>query len=294
MLNRVLVRLIVAGAAAIMAVSGTTTRARAEVRFGILPRLSAVELYDMFNPLALYLSRETGEKVSLVIPRNFDAFKAAVRAGQIDAGFANPLIYIQLKKDLLLEPLALASEPKAGSRFRGVIIARKDSAIRSIGDLKGKRLIFVEKSSAAGYIFQMMTLSATGLNVKQDFIMLPFAKKHDVVVQAVFNGAADAGGLREDDLEKQKGSLDLSQLRIVAYTDYYPNWPLFAAPTLRREFSAKLRTALLKLKPGSTRARRILRPAQLMGFVSVSDSDYDGLRRAAIAAGAFSPGPGAP
>jgi phosphonate transport system substrate-binding protein len=287
MLNRALIRVVVAAAVVIAAVFGTATRTEAEVRFGILPRLSAVELYDMFNPLALYLSEETGEKVSLVIPRDFEAFKAVARAGQIDVGFANPLIYVQLRKEMLLDPLALASEPKGGPRFRGIIIARKDSAIRSIRDLKGKRLLFVEKNSAAGYIFQMMTLSSAGLDVKKDFITLPFAKKHDVVVKAVFNGAADAGGLREDDLEKQKGSLDISKIRIVAYTDYYPNWPLFAAPTLRKEFSEKLRTALLKLKPGSTRARRILGPAQLTGFVPVSDHDYDGLRQAAIAAGAL-------
>lgn len=287
MLNRALIRLLVAIAVAIAALSGTTTRAQAEVRLGILPRLSAVELYDMFSPLALYLSKETGEKVSLVIPRNFDAFKAAVRAGQIDVGFANPLIYVQLKKEVLLDPLALASEVKAGPRFRGIIIARKDSTIRSIHDLKGKRLMFVDKNSAAGYVFQMMALSSAGLDVEKDFIMLPFAKTHDVVVKAVFNGAAEAGGLREDDLEKLKGSLDLSKIRIVAYTDYYPNWPLFAAPTLRKEFSEKLRTALLKLKPGSTRARQILGPAQLTGFVPVSDHDYDGLRQAAIAAGAL-------
>jgi phosphonate transport system substrate-binding protein len=287
MLNRVLIRSIVAAVVIITALSGSVNRAQAEVRLGILPRLSAVELYDMFNPLALYLSKETGEKVCLVIPRDFDAFKAAARAGQIDVGFANPLIYVQLKKEMLLDPLALASETKAGPRFRGVIIARKDSAIRSIGDLRGKRLVFVEKSSAAGYIFQMMTLTSAGLDVKMDFVTLPFAKKHDVVVKAVFNGAADAGGLREDDLEKLKGSLDLSQIRIVAYTDYYPNWPLFAAPTLRKELSEKLRQALLKLKPGSTPARQILGPAQLTGFVPVSDQDYDGLRQAAMAAGAL-------
>jgi phosphonate transport system substrate-binding protein len=130
-------------------------------------------------------------------------------------------------------------------------------------------------------------LSNAGLDVKKDFITLPFAKTHDVVVKAVFNGAADAGGLREDDLEKQKGSLDLSQIRIVAYTEYYPNWPLFAAPTLRKEFSEKLRTALLKFTPGSARARQILGPAQLTGFFPVSDRDYDGLRQAATAAGAL-------
>jgi phosphonate transport system substrate-binding protein len=287
MLNRALIRFITVFAVVFATMSGTVPRAHAEVRLGILPRLSAVDLYDMFNPLALYLSKETGEKVSLVIPRDFDAFKAAVKAGQIDVGFANPLIYVQLNKEMLLEPLALASEPKAGPRFRGIIIARKDSAIRCIGDLKGKRLMFVDKSSAGGYIFQMMALSNAGLDVKKDFILMPFAKKHDVVVQAVFNGAADAGGIREDDLVKQKGFLDISQLRIVAYTDYYPNWPMFAAPTLRKEFSAKLRTALLKLSPGSARAGQILGPAQLTGFVPVSDSDYDGLRRAAITAGAL-------
>jgi phosphonate transport system substrate-binding protein len=288
MLKRVLIRSVVAAVVIIItALSGSVNRAQAEVRLGILPRLSAVELYDMFNPLAVYLSKETGEKVCLVIPRNFDEFKAAVRAGQIDVGFANPLIYVQLKKELLLDPLALASEPKAGSRFRGVIIARKDSTIHSLRDLKGKRLMFVEKSSAAGYLFQLMTLSSAGLDVKKDFITLPFAKKHDVVVKAVFNGAADAGGLREDDLEKQKGVLDVSQLRIVAYTDYYPNWPLFAAPTLRKEFSEKLRQALLKLKPDGAPARRILGPARLTGFVPVSDQDYDGLRQAAMAAGAL-------
>jgi phosphonate transport system substrate-binding protein len=285
--NRAWIRLIVAATVAIAAVSGIAARAQAEVRLGILPRLSAVELYDMFNPLARYLSKETGEKVSLVIPWDFDAFKTAVRAGQIDVGFANPLIYVQLKKELPLDPLALAEEAKAGPRFRGIIIARKDSTIRSIRDLKGKRLMFVEKSSAAGYIFQMMTLSNAGLDVKKDFITLPFAKKHDVVVKAVFNGAADAGGIREDDLEKQKGSVDLSQIRIVAYTDYYPNWPLFAVPTLRKASSERLRTALLKLKPGSALARRILGPSQLTGFVPVSDRDYDRLRQAAIAAGAL-------
>jgi len=287
MLNRVLIRSVVAAVIFITALSGSVNRAQAEVRLGILPRLSAVELYDMFNPLALYLSKETGEKVCLVIPRDFDAFKAAARAGQIDVGFVNPLIYVQLKKELLLDPLALASEPKAGSRFRGVIIARKDSTIHSIRDLKSKKLMFVEKSSAAGYLFQLMTLSSAGLDVKKDFITLPFAKKHDVVVKAVFNGAADAGGLREDDLEKQKGVLDLSQLRIVAYTDYYPNWPLFAAPTLRKGLSEKLRQALLKLTPGSTPARQILGPARLTGFVPVADQDYDGLRQAAMAAGAL-------
>src|SRR3989337_577597 len=89
--------------------------ASAEIKFGILPRLSAVELTTMFTPLTEYLTKETGEKVGLVIPKDFDAFKALVESGQVDMGFANSLIYVQLKKNVNIDPLALSAEKKAGT-----------------------------------------------------------------------------------------------------------------------------------------------------------------------------------
>jgi ABC-type phosphate/phosphonate transport system substrate-binding protein len=80
--------------------------AAAEIRFGTLPRFSATELQTMFAPLADYLARETGEKVTLVIPKDFDAFRDEVKAGHMDVGFANPLIYVQAKEKTNIEPLA--------------------------------------------------------------------------------------------------------------------------------------------------------------------------------------------
>ena len=268
----------------VMLLSGN---AFAEVKLGILPRLSAVELHTMFAPLAEYLSKETGEKVSIVIPKDFGAFKEAVMSGQLDLGFANPLIYVELKKDTNLDPLALSAEQKAGTRFRGIIIARKDGGIEKVQDLKGKRLVFVEKDSAAGYIFQMLLMSKAGLDVKKDFTTLPFAKKHDNVAMAVFNKAADAGGLREDDFEKMKDKVDISQLKIVGYTDYFPNWPLFATSKINKNTAEKIRAALLKLKPQAPDSVKLLGSAKLTGFTAVSDKDYDLLRQAAKLVGAF-------
>jgi phosphonate transport system substrate-binding protein len=259
----------------------------AEIKFGVLPRLSAMELHAMFGPLAEYLSRETGEKVSLVIPKDFQAFKEAVKAGQMDMAFANSLVYVQLKKNVNLEPLALSSEPKSGTRFRGVIIARKDSAINKLQDLKGRKLSFVDQDSAAGYIFQMLLLNKAGLDVQKDFVTLPFAKKHDNVTMAVFSKAADAGGIREDDLDKMKDKVDLSQIRVVGYTDYFPNWPVFSTPKMDKTVEAKIKAALLKLKPNDPGSEKILKAAKLTGFASVSDKDYDELRKAAKVAGAL-------
>jgi phosphonate transport system substrate-binding protein len=258
--------------------------ARADIKLGILPRLSAVEMYMMFNPLARYLSQETGEKISIVIPKDFDAFKAAVMSRHLDLGFSNSVIYVKLRKEMPIEPLAVSAEGK-GTRFRGIIVVRRDSDIKTVQDLRGKKLVFVEKESAGGYIFQMMLLKKAGIDIQKDFTLLPFAKKHDNVVQAVFNRAADAGGIREDDFEKMKGKVDLAQLKIIAHTEYFPNWPLFAVPTLKKETADKVRAALIKLKQNDPLTARILGPAKLAGFAPVSDSDYDKLRQAAALAG---------
>jgi len=251
-----------------------------EIKLGVLPRLSAVEMTAMFGPLAEYLSKETGEKVSLVIPKDFAAYMDAVKSGQVDLGYSNPVVYVELKEGVSLEPLALTSEVKGGTKFRGIIIARKDSGIQKVQDLKGKKLIFVDKDSAAGYVFQMHFLSEAGLDVKKDFTTLPFAKKHDNVTMAVFNKAADAGGIREDDFDKMKDKVDLSQIKIVGYTEFFPNWPVYATPKLAKDKAGKVREALLKLKPNDPQAAKVLNPAKLTGCVPVTDKDYDNLRKA--------------
>ncbi len=271
--------------AALMAFSPGT--ASAEIRLVTVPRLSAAELQTMFAPLTEYLTREVGEKVTLVVPKDFDGVRDAVKAGKADIGFVNPLIYIQMKHVFNIEPLALSSEVKSGTRIRGIIIARKDSTINQLQDLKGKKFSFVEEDSPAGHIFQKLLLSKAGFDVKKDIVMLPYAKTQEGVVMAVFNKTADAGGVREEQLDKMKGALDTAQLRIVGYTDYFPNWPFFATPSLNKSTADKLRTALLKLKPNDPQNEKILGPLRLTGFIPVSDREYDDLRAAAKLVGAL-------
>lgn len=261
--------------------------AEAEIKFGTVPRLSVPELQAMFNPLAEYLTREIGEKVTLVIPKNFDAVKEAVIAGHMDIGFVNPLIYIQIKDKFNIEPLALSSEVKSGTRLRGIIIVRKDSGITKLQDLKGKKFSFVDDDSPAGHIFQKLLLSRAGFNVEKDIIMLPYGKTHENVTMAVFNKIADAGGVREEQLDKMKVTLDVSQLKIVGYTDYFPNWPFFASGKLKKETRDKIQAALLKLKPNDPKNEKILGLARLTGFIPVTDKEYDDLRAAAKLVGAL-------
>lgn len=265
-------------------VAGMAARASAEIKFGVLPRLSAVEMQAMFSPLADYLSKEVGEKVTLVVPKDFDAYKEMVKNGQIDLGFANSLVYIEIKRNMNIRPFVVCIEEKMGTKFRGIFITRKDSGIDSLQNLKGKKLIFVDKSSVV-YLTGILRLEREGFDVNKDFTILPFAKKVDNVAMAVFSKAADAGVIREDDLEKTKNKVDLEQIRILDYTEYSPNWPMFTTPNLGKVTAAKVKAALLKLNPNNPESQKILESAKLTGFTSVEDSDYDSLRHAAKLAG---------
>lgn len=264
---------------------GFSSAASAEIKMGTVPRLSPEELQKMYSPLTEYLSKETGEKVTLVVPKDFAAFKEAARSGQMDIGFANPLIYVEVKEKAGIEPLALSSEVKSGTRLRGIFIVRKDSGITSVQELKGKKFVFMDKDSPAGYLFQILLLNKAGFDTKKDITVLPFVKRHDKVVAAVLDGTADAGGIREDELDKVKDKLDTSKIRIVGYTDYFPNWPFFSTSKLKPETVAKVKAALLKLKPNDPSNEAILGPARLTGFIPVADKEYDDLRKAAKIAG---------
>ena len=208
-MKRSLMSVCVALLTTLTVITATALSVSAEIRFGILPRLSTEALYMMFKPLGEYLSQETGEKVSIVIPQDYGAFKEQVKAGTIDLCFANSIVYIQLKKDSGVDLVAGSVEAKGGAKFRGIVIVRKDSGIKTLNDLKGKKLVFVDKDAAGGYVFQMLLLKKRGFDINKDFVTLPFAKKHDNVVIQVFDKSADAGGIREDDLEKVKNKVDL-------------------------------------------------------------------------------------
>jgi ABC-type phosphate/phosphonate transport system substrate-binding protein len=51
--------------------------------------------------------------------------------------------------------------------------------------------------------------------------------------------------------------------------------------------AAKVKSALLNLKPGDPAAEKILDAAKLAGFAPITDKDYDLLRQAAKVVGAY-------
>ncbi|MBI4763326.1 MAG: phosphate/phosphite/phosphonate ABC transporter substrate-binding protein [Deltaproteobacteria bacterium] len=255
----------------------------AEIKFGLLPRLPEKQLLEMFIPLAQYLEKETAAKVTLIIPKDFDTYTKQAIAGDFDIGFTNPNIYILIKKEVpQIEPLALASEPGVGTKLKGVFFVVKESPIKTIKELKGKKVSFVDPGSAAGFVAQMLALQKAG--IRKEDLSISFAGKPPKVGEAVRDGKADAGGMPESVFKKLPFEFMLKE---IGKTIDLPNWPVHTTKKTDKKVASKVRDAFLKLKPNSAQAEKALDKANLEGFVATSDKDFDPMREAAKAAGTF-------
>lgn len=255
-----------------------------ELKFGVLPRLTEKEMREGFTPLADYLSKELGVKVTLVIPKDFDTWRKEAEARQYDIVYTNPYLYVLLKKAVPeTEVIAIASEPEIGDDIKGTIIVKKDSPIKSIADLKGKTIAATDPGSAGAYLVQMVMLKKAGL--KKEDVKVIFEKKRDPVAEAVLSGKADAGFVRDDDVEKLKAGPE--KFRKLAVSDPIPNWPIAIAKKMDSAMAKKIKDAILKLRKGDLKTISILGPARIEGFVPVTDKEYDIMREAAKAVGAW-------
>ena len=215
-----------------------------ELRFGILPRLAEREMREGFTPLADYLSRELGVRVTLVIPKDFDTWRKEAEAGRFDIVYTNPYLYVLLKKAVPeTEVIAIASEPGGvGDELKGTIIVRRDSPIRSIADLRGKTIAATDAGSAAAYLVQMKMLNRAG--VRKGDVNIIFERRRDPVAQAILDGRAEAGFIRHDDFPRIAAGPE--KFRQIAVSDPIPNWPIAISRKMDPVMAKELREAILR------------------------------------------------
>jgi len=85
------------------------------------------------------------------------------------------------------------SQVKDKPFYHSVILARKDSSLLSVKDLAGKKVGFVDRYSASGYLYPAAFLKTVGLMDEQKPLYTPiFLGSHERAVRALLEKQVDA------------------------------------------------------------------------------------------------------
>lgn len=252
-----------------------------DIKIGILAKRGAKTCLDKWSETGTYLSEKTGHDVK-IIPLKFTAIEPAVESGQIDFVLANSAFYVELEKKHGVKAVATlinSRDGKALESFGGVILAKADSPIETIADLKGKKFMCVKYSSFGGGHMAWRLMLENGVDPKVDCTSFAEGLKHDNVVLAVKNGAVDAGTVRSDTLERMaaEGAISMDEFKIIHKVDddfpfvhstqLYPEWPMAACKGTDEAVTSAIAEALMAMDAESTAAKT----AKVVGWTEPAD-----------------------
>jgi phosphonate transport system substrate-binding protein len=154
-----------------------------------------------------------------------------VVGASVDIAWLPPILHMRAAASGAL----LATVPERSGRltYRSALVVRSDSAFRSVRDLRGSRVAWIDRKSASGYVFPRLHLRAAGLDLERAFASEQFLGSPSEVCTAVARGAADLCAIfvceeaatdaqvALAEVRRAAGSLG-PMLRVLAVTDPIP------------------------------------------------------------------------
>lgn len=245
---------------------------------GVFPRRNATETVRLFSPLAQHLAEQLGREVRLETAHNFAAFWQGVTEQRYDIVHYNQYHYVRTHQQLGYQVIA-KNEEFGESTIAGSLVIRNDRGIKSIQDLKGKKIVFGGGPKAMqSYIVATYLLRQAGL--KSGDYSEEFAKSPpNAILAAYFDQAAAAGaGDKVLQLPVVTRKVDTTKLTYLARGQQHAHLPWAVkgstTPTLRKKIQ-KILVDLDKTENG----RQILTTAKLTSLRAATDREYDPHRR---------------
>lgn len=241
--------------------AATVMQAQAEIKIGVLAKRGAEKAHQQWGPTAAVLSEKLAEPV-VIVPLKFVEIEPALANQRIHFLIANSGFYASMKQKYNLKALATMVNRRqdvALEEFGGVIFTRKESKIKRLRDIKGKRFMCVKYSSFGGGQMAWRLLLDRGINPKTDCAKFLQGGTHDNVVMAVKKGSVDVGTVRSDTLERMQaeGKIDMRDFKVINQvndsfafvhsTRLYPEWPFVACATADRNLRRKATKTLMLL-----------------------------------------------
>lgn len=231
------------------------------------------------------------EKVSLFPAADYDGVIQGLLGGTLDfaelgaSGYAK----VALAKADAVQPILTTVQTDGSKGYYTIMVARKDSGITKLEDLKGKKLGFADPDSTSGYLVPLVSLPKDiGMPVKEFFAETGFGGGHENLVLEVLKGTFDAGttfgsgvgefktGYTSGNLKKMvdKGILNMDDLVELWRSPMIPNGPLVVRTSLNDDMKAKFKQFMLDLPKSDPSCFAAIEGGDFQSFTEVTPDFY--------------------
>jgi phosphonate transport system substrate-binding protein len=246
------------------------------LRVGFIPAEDSRAMVRQSQDILDIVAKQTGLKVEAFVGSDYNGTIEALRNGHVDVALLGPFSYILATTQAPVEAFAVTVIAKTMQpSYKSIIIARKDSPINSIDDLKGHTYAFVDPGSTSGYMVPAAAFKKAGIVPEKDFKQVMYSGGHDATIVAVGEGKVEAGSVADRIFERgcAKGLADCSKIKTIWESPPIWNDPVLYRKNMPEDLKKKIRDAFYSVKN---------LPFGEMGTVArfdpITDKDYDPLR----------------
>ena len=220
----------------------------------------------VISPTLNILKKHFGESNLQVIALKLPDLERSLENGDIDIFLSTSGLSRRMAQKGARDLVTLVSDrfPNPNKAYGSLFIARADSGIKTLQDMKGRKLAANMPGGFYGYQIAMGHLIDNGYEPNSFFSQVHFLGRDlRSIVQAVMNGQADVGVLSSCFLEDtfSPDSIERQSLAGVALvsapgpclrsTALYPNWAVSTMPSTPAEISKQVAQVLLNM-PSTT------------------------------------------
>jgi phosphate/phosphite/phosphonate ABC transporter binding protein len=271
------------------------------IKMSFAPSAQSTTILANGEPLAQLLGQVTGYSFKVDVPTSYAAVISGMGAETVDVAWLAPFQYALANQRFGVD-VQLVTVRKGFLTYPSVFITA-DPNVKTVADLKGKKMAFVDPLSASGFLYPFAYLKNAGLiqnDPKEFFSDVLYAGGHDRVVTAVYNGQVSGGAVFGGPLDPSSGlptdarSLPgvtrqfpdvFQKVRVIGESQQIPNDTVATRKGLSAEMKRQIQQGLLEVT-NNQRGRTLLYGLyQIDDLAPVTDSFFDPLRQVARDAG---------
>ncbi|MGZ3748608.1 MAG: phosphate/phosphite/phosphonate ABC transporter substrate-binding protein, partial [Pseudobdellovibrionaceae bacterium] len=202
-------------------------------------------MLEIFGPMMDLFSEEIPEiKFSLEASRNYSDYNKKIFSRKFHFALPNPYQTIKAWE----HGYKVFAKMGDDNNFRGILVVRKDSGIKTLADLKGKKVSFPASTALAGSMMVQYYLQTHGIDLKKD-IEVSYVGSQESSILSPYHRETGAGATWPPPLKALKYSRPeiLSELRVLAETEPLINNSLVVRDDIDPKVVEKVKNVLLHM-----------------------------------------------